>query len=106
MSCEHTVGEETLSDEAILITGCGCAYIGATVDGRARYSYEKLIEHFHTCERMGELDHPDEEYTSAIEWIDYNVLGGLPYTGGLQPTIEDDNGYDFVAGEDPDEEED
>lgn len=105
MSCgDNTLKQGMLDASAIIIDGCGCALIGATEDGRARYSYEKLVEHFHVCEGMAALDdHPDEEYITAIEWIDYNVLRGLPYTGGLQPTIEDEQGYDLVSGDDDDE---
>lgn len=55
-----------------------CAYdnsiIGITLDGRAIYCYERMI---------------DEEctYEEAMDWIEYNTIRSLPYAGPKAPVI-------------------
>lgn len=102
-SCDNITigGEHDLAEGAVLIDGCGCAVTGASEDGRAIYSYELLIEHFSKHEGMESLDDPDYPDDAAIEWIDYNVLGGLPYANGMRPMIVDQFGHDLA---DPDAE--
>ena len=53
--------------------------IGTTVDGRVIYCFEKMVEEVMTDEGWDEL--------SAIEWIEYNALRGLPYAGDKAPIV-------------------
>ena len=53
------------------------AFIGATSDGRAVYLYDKMVEHL-SSEMSAE---------EAIEFIDYNVIGSLPYVGEKAPVV-------------------
>lgn len=55
------------------------ALIGVSHDGRAIYSYDKMVEWL--CNRDG----IDEE--SAMEWIDYNTLRAIPYAGEKAPIV-------------------
>ena len=52
--------------------------VGVTTDGRVVYDYDKMI-----LELM-----EDEEcsYEEAIEWIDFNTIGGMPH-GVYAPII-------------------
>lgn len=94
-----------LKDSSILINGCACAIIDVEDDGRVVYDYLLLIDHFHEHEGMWEHDEEDETGTTAMEWIDYNVIRGIAYmTDGIKPRIVDsDSGCDFCGGEDEDE---
>ena len=53
--------------------------IGVTTDDRVVYSYDKMVE---------ELMQDEEwSYEDAVEWIDYNTIRALPYTGPNGPII-------------------
>jgi len=47
------------------------AFIGMSDDGRAVYSYDKMIEWLMYKENW--------TYEEAVEWIDYNTIRALPY---------------------------
>lgn len=55
------------------------AFIGLTLDDRAVYDYDKMIE----C-LMAE---DDMDYEEAAEFIDYNTIRSLPYIGDKGPVI-------------------
>ena len=47
------------------------AFIGMSDDGRAVYSYDKMVEWLMLKE--------DWSFEEAVEWIDYNTMRALPY---------------------------
>ena len=47
------------------------AFIGMSDDGRAVYSYDKMIEWL--------MDNENLSYEDSVEWIDYNTIRALPY---------------------------
>lgn len=53
--------------------------IGTTLDGRAIYEFNKMIE-----ELMNDEGWTEEE---AVEWIDYNTMRALPYGGEKAPIV-------------------
>ena len=53
--------------------------IGVSLDCRAIYSFEKMVEELMLDEGWGEL--------TAIEWIEYNTIRVLPYGGEKTPII-------------------
>ena len=55
------------------------ALIGVSVDDRAIYDYEKMVEWLMRTQGWSADD--------AIEWIDYNTLRALPYAGEAAPII-------------------
>ena len=55
------------------------ALIGVTVDGRAVYNYELMVEWL--------MNEEDCTYNEAVEWIDANTLKSLPYMGSDAPII-------------------
>lgn len=55
------------------------ALIGITVDNRAVYEFEKMVE----C-LMNKYGWSDME---AIEWIEYNTIRSLPYFGAKAPIV-------------------
>lgn len=77
MHCQTTI--TIARADAYLIDRCDCALIGTTEDGRVRYSYERLIEHFHIHDRASDLDPPDDEELVATEWVEFNVIKGLEH---------------------------
>ncbi len=54
------------------------AFVGVSNDGRAIYNYEYMIAH---------LVEEGMTYEEAIEFIDYNTIGALPYMGAKAPII-------------------
>lgn len=61
------------------------ALIGISADGRAVYSYEKMINFLIKKENFS--------YEDAVEWIDYNTLRALPYFGDKAPVIVTEEEY-------------
>ena len=55
------------------------ALVGVSEDGRAIYSYEKMIEWYMRKNNCSDTD--------AMEWIDYNTIRALPYAGAKAPII-------------------
>lgn len=55
------------------------ALIGVTVDGRAVYNYELMVDWL--------MNEEDCTYNEAVEWIDVNTLKSLPYMGSDAPII-------------------
>ena len=53
--------------------------IGVSFDGRAIYSYEKMVEEF--------AEDNDCSIEDAMEWIDYNTLGSYPPAPFKKPLI-------------------
>ena len=63
------------------------ALVGVSHDGRAIYSFDKMVEWL--CRKDG----IDEE--EAIEWIEYNTIRAIPYAGEKAPIVM----YDMPAFE-------
>lgn len=55
------------------------AFIGLTLDNRAVYDYDKMIECL--------MKEDDISYEEAIEFIDYNTIRALPYIGEKAPVV-------------------
>ena len=55
------------------------ALIGVTEDGRAVYDFDKMISWLMQREGWSALE--------AIEWIEVNTIGALPYAGDAAPII-------------------
>ena len=55
------------------------ALVGLTTDGRAVYSYDKMVEWY-----VSKNNCTDEE---AMEWIDFNTLRAIPYIGAMAPIV-------------------
>jgi hypothetical protein len=90
MICDTFPTNITPLPETVQIDGCACAILSCE-EGRLIYDYDLLIKHFHDHEDMKSLDDYDNEYESAVEWINYNVIRGIPYAGpGILPDIRDD----------------
>lgn len=53
--------------------------IGTTFDGKAIYDFELMVEELMHDEGWDEID--------AIEWIEYNAIRILPYTGEQRPLV-------------------
>ena len=69
------------------------AFIGMSDEGRAVYSYDKMIEYI--------IEKEGWTYEEAVEWIDYNTIRALPYAGPNAPIVV----YDVPEYMRPDEEE-
>jgi hypothetical protein len=104
MSCVNLDAKYEVKPTTLQIDGCACA-VTAVEDGRLIYDWDLLVQHFHECENMKELDDEGEEGLTAIEWIEYNVVRAIPYyqTDGIAPDIRQD-GKSVIY--DDDEEED
>ena len=55
------------------------ALIGVTIDNRAVYDFDKMVEWL--------IAEEDFTYEEAVEWIDYNTIRALPYFGEDAPII-------------------
>lgn len=55
------------------------AFIGLTLDNRAVYDYDKMIECL--------MKEDDMSYEEAIEFIYYNTIRALPYIGEKAPVV-------------------
>ena len=55
------------------------ALIGVTTEGKAVYSYDKMVQWY-----MNKNNCSEEE---AMEWIDYNTLRAIPYAGVNAPIV-------------------
>lgn len=55
------------------------AFVGLTMDDRAVYDYDKMVECLITEDNM--------TYEEAAEFIDYNTVRSLPYVGDKGPVI-------------------
>lgn len=55
------------------------AFIGVTVDNRAVYDFEKMIESLQNQMTM--------TYEDAVEFIEFNTIRSLPYLGDKAPII-------------------
>ena len=55
------------------------AFIGLTLDNRAVYDYDKMIECL--------MKEDDISYEEAIEFIDYNTIRARPYIGEKAPVV-------------------
>lgn len=53
--------------------------VGVTTDGRVVYDYDKMVEELMEDEQCS--------YEEAADWIDYNTIRMLPYTGENGPII-------------------
>ena len=91
MSCDTLPAGLNTYETTIEMDGCACAVVGCE-EGRLIYDYDLLLQHFADCEGMRDDDDEDMgRYDMAAEWIDYNVIRGLPYAGpGITPDIRDD----------------
>ena len=55
------------------------ALIGISHDGRAIYSFEKMVEWLINRDGITE--------TEAIEWIEFNTIRAIPYAGDKAPIV-------------------
>ena len=55
------------------------AFIGLTLDNRAVYDYDKMVECL--------MKEDDISYEEAIEFIDYNTIRSLSYIGEKAPVV-------------------
>jgi hypothetical protein len=55
------------------------ALVGVTEDGRAVYDFDKMVSWLMQREGWSALE--------AIEWIEFNTIGALPYAGEDAPII-------------------
>lgn len=85
MSCEH---HKDIPEGLHIIDNCGCAVIRVEAT-RVVYDYDKLVDHFYKCEGMTEPEDADPRFV-AREWVDYNVVRGVPYATPNPPDIEED----------------
>ena len=61
------------------------AIVGWDMDGNhVIYSYEKLVAAYY--EAFDDVDE-DDRLTTAVEWVDYNVVRGAAYMGERRPII-------------------
>ena len=88
MTCKH----EDIPDGLTIIDGCGCA-VKRLEHNQVVYDYYKLILHLKEHESMIDPEDP-EDYTVALEWVEYNVVGGLPNATPNPPSIEYDDDDD------------
>lgn len=75
--------------------------------GRVIYDYNRLVECFAKVFEEDRGTESDDPVLDAIEWIDTNILNGLPYWGEHAPYIlcmdDDDRVHDMLAdGDVPD----
>lgn len=62
------------------------AIIGWDMDGHhVYYSYEKLVAAFYNA--FDDEDTDEDKLTTAVEWVDYNVVRGVAYMGERAPII-------------------
>jgi hypothetical protein len=83
MSIDYDIREQ-LPPDAVVFDNYAYdnSLIGVTFDGRAIYSFNKMIEELMEDEGWSEIE--------AIEWIEYNTLRALPYAGEKAPIIVSD----------------
>ena len=55
------------------------AFIGMSDEGRAVYSYDKMVEHIMLKEGW--------TFEEAVEWIEYNTIRAIPYAGPNAPIV-------------------
>ena len=55
------------------------ALIGVSNDGRAVYSFDKMVEWYTEKNNCTEED--------AVEWIEFNTLRAIPYAGEHAPIV-------------------
>jgi hypothetical protein len=53
--------------------------VGVTTDGRVVYDYDKMVEELMQDEGWN--------YEDAVEWIEYNTIRALSYTGENGPIV-------------------
>jgi hypothetical protein len=53
--------------------------VGVTTDGRVVYNYDMMVEEL--------MQDEGYSYEEAADWIDYNTIRSLPYTGENGPII-------------------
>lgn len=80
MSVNLSLREE-LPEDALVFDNLAydSAIIGVTTDDRVVYDYDKMVEDLVVNE--------DFTLEEAIEWIDYNTIGILPYSEDNRPII-------------------
>lgn len=76
--CDLGYEDVVVFDDTLGFSYAG-AYIGMSDDGRAVYSYDRMIEWLMTTQ--------DWTYEESVEWIDFNTIRALPYAGGRGPIV-------------------
>ena len=73
--------EDLFYDDVVLFDNFDYAdaFIGVTVDNKAVYDYEKMIESLQNQMTM--------TYEDAVEFIEFNTIRSLPYLGDKAPII-------------------
>ena len=93
--CQH-IADELGYPDAIIFEGYEDAFLGMSHDGRAIYSYDRMIEYL--------IEHDGMSYTDAIEWIDFNTIRAIPYFGSNAPIVlYDDPDWDWYKDEEENE---
>ena len=70
-----------LPDDAVIFDNAAYdnSIIGVTLDGRAIYDYDLMVEEFATDNECSAED--------AMEWVEFNTIRALPYAGDSAPLI-------------------
>lgn len=55
------------------------AIVGVTIDGNVVYDYDLMVANVVEKENVSTMD--------AVDYIEYNAIGSLPFAGELQPII-------------------
>ena len=80
MTAEETLLEWGYEDVVIFYNpSYDDALIGVTTDNRAVYDYDLMVNWL--------IKHEGFECDEAVEWIEYNTIGSLPYGGEAGPII-------------------
>lgn len=80
MSVNLSLREE-LPEDALVFDNLAydSAIIGVTTDDRVVYDYDKMVEDLVVNENF--------TLEEAMEWIDYNTIGVLPYSEDNRPIV-------------------
>lgn len=75
---------EVISPETIVLDGLDAAIIGYGAHHTQQhevliYSYSRIVQCF--------MDNDGWDYDEACEWVEFNVIRGLPYMGPHAPII-------------------
>lgn len=81
---EREAVSELISPDTVILDGLDAAIIGygghVALQGDVLiYSYSKMVDVF--------VDRDGMDYETACEWIDFNVIRGLPYMGPHAPIV-------------------
>jgi len=86
-NCKEKTAEEILEEngydpsEIVVLKNesYDSALIGVSNDGRAVYSFDRMVEWY--------MDKNDCSEDEAVEWIEFNTLRAIPYAGEHAPVV-------------------